>query len=154
MASIKNKSFESYSIDELSQKYSDIYVFLKKNTIQKPLNETITNDDSLQSGLWTEAYKLAGYYYDKPSHQERNRIFNSFRFNFTTIFSQTKDVNELPEVNSRRDLLTWVCKKHNEYLELKDVEARVNCDYKNLRSLYGPNDSALKSTFGSSIKML
>lgn len=154
MASIKNKTFESYTIDELSQKYSDIYVFLKKTTVQKPLNENITNDDSLQSNLWTEAYKLAGYYYDKPTIQERNRIFDSFRFNFTSLFSQTKDVNELPEVNSRKELLTWVCKKHNEYLELKEVETRVNCDYKNLRSLYGPNNSDLKATFGSSINML
>lgn len=150
MASFKNKTFEGYSLDELADKYTDVFLFQSKLSAKKPLSATIDNDDSLQSKLWTEAYKAAGFYFDHPTQRQRDEKFSSFRFNFSPLLKETKNSSELPEVNSRKDLLTWVCKKHNEYLELKSVEERVNCDYNYLKHLYGYDDQKVQSVVGSS----
>jgi len=149
MASFKNKTFEGYSLDELADKYTDVFLFKSKLSHSKPLNETIKDDDNLQSKLWTEAYKSAGFYFDHPTQRQRDEKFSSFRYNFSSLLKETKNLNELPEVNSRKDLLTWVCKKHNEFLELKSIEERVNCDYNFLSKLYGYDDCKVHDIVGS-----
>lgn len=146
MTSFINKTFEAYSLEELSKKYTEVFLYLKSTSIKKTLSEEILNDDENRSNLWTEAYKSAGYYYDRPTPKQRTDKFNYFRYNFGSIIK-----DNLPEVNSKKELLTWVCKKHNEYLNLKGIEENVNCDYEFLKKQYGYNEKKVVDTFGNSI---
>lgn len=153
MSSIKNKIFEGYTFDELIKHKTDVFLFSKKIRIQEPVDKKISEDDELQSKLWNEAYRTAGYYYDKPSIKHRNTMFNQFRYNFSSLLQQTQSKDEYPEVNSRNDLLSWVCKKHNEYLEIKGADKRQNCNINVLLKSYGPNEGKIYQTFGSSLDL-
>lgn len=153
MSTIKNKTFEAYTLDELASKNVEQFLFLKKTAIDIPKDQKTKKDDDLKSEAWTEAYKTAGYYLDKPTEEARNKAFSSFRFNFGSLLSETKSEDRLPQVNTRKEFLTWVCKKHNEFLEIKGAEQRVNCDYNSLKKNYGPNEKEIKSIYGSSLDL-
>jgi len=142
--------FEKYSVDELIELNPEFRANTEVFKITPPKDESIINDDGLNSAAWTEAYKTAGSYYDNPNELDRTRIFNSFRYNFNNLINLN---TELPNVNSRDSLLTWVCHKHNEYLANKNSENRVNCSIESLRSAYAPDYNKIKRKFGSSLDM-
>lgn len=146
---IKNKKYELFNIFQLAEINHNAYLFLKKTNVPEPLSSKIETDDGLKSKLWTEAYKAAGYYYDNPSQDARNKMFINFRYNFCSLFED----NDIPNVNSRKDLLTWVCQKHNNYLKQVNSEYIVDCNYDRLSKLYGYNEKNILNTYGNKINL-
>ena len=115
-----------------------------------PKEETLKkNDDELKTNTWTELYKTAAYYYDRPHLVVKNKMFNHIRSNFSGILSETINPNDLPAIKSRSDLINWVCVKNNEFLEKKGSSNRVVCDTENLLNTFGPNYAASKEYLGS-----
>lgn len=153
MSTIRSKTFEAYTLEELAAKNVEQFLFLKEISAIVPKDQLLRKVDDLKSEIWTEAYKTAGYYFDKPTEIQRNKAFASFRYNFESLLAETKSQNSIPQVNSRKDFLSWVCNKHNEFLELKGAEQRVNCDYNYLRKQYGPNDQEIRNIYGSSLDL-
>lgn len=142
MSSIKSKTYESYSLEELSEKSDFVtnYLFeFKKNIVSN--NRT-----------WEDAYKVAAYYFDNPDNNQRNTMFRRMRSEFSNLMSQTNNEYELPEVNSRNQLLMWVCKKQNESLK-KSGSNLLNCNVNDLRSKYGPNEREIDNLYHGDFKM-
>jgi hypothetical protein len=136
--------FNKYSLDELKEKNINLELKYRDN---RPLEET-TEDDKLKSKAWSTAYSQAAYYFDNPSIGHRITTLNKFRFDFHNLLSQTKNVNEVPDLRNRESFVLWVCKKHNEFLETKGSEMRMDCNASNLINQYGPNYNKIKSFLG------
>lgn len=141
--------YEEYTLDELNETYPSL---IEMNSAGKPLvsiEENLNkNDDKLLSNTWTAAYKFAAYYMDRPLIEERINYFYLLRFNFANLLQKTKSPNELPDMTSRNSLVEWVCKKHNEFLELNHETVRVDCNVEKLVKSYGPNYDRVKEFLG------
>lgn len=132
--SFKSKIFEAYSLEEISE-YNDTarnYLFNFRRHL-------------LTSKNWNELFKTAGYYFDNPSPNQRINAFNKIRGEYYDLVKE-----DLPQVNSRNDLLTWVCRKHNEV----NTENKIDCNLDILKKKFGPNEQQIKNTFSREFKML
>jgi hypothetical protein len=141
--------YEEYTLDELNQTYPSLIELNSKGKQNLSIEDNSKkDDDKLHSNTWTAAYKFAAYYYDKPQLDERIHFFNLFRFNFGNILQKTKTPNELPDMTSRNSLVEWVCKKHNEFLEVNRETFRMDCNLERLVKTYGPNYDRVKEILG------
>lgn len=117
-------------------------------------DELAGKDDEIRSHTWSEAFKMAAYYYDSPTTGDRSRMQRDLDLNFSGIFSETKQPDETPDLRSNRHLVKWVCKKYNEYLEIKGSSSSLDCNYQRLFKLYGPNiDNVKKHISGTEFFM-
>ena len=141
--------YEEYTLEELNEVYPHLIQLNSagKNSISIEENAS-KNDDKLFSNTWTAAYKMAAYYYDNPSIEDRINLFSSFRYNFANLIQRTKTPNELPDLTSKNSLVEWVCKKHNEFLEVNQEAVRVDCNVEKLMKAYGPNHDKVKEYLG------
>ena len=142
MSNLKSKTFESYTLEDLSEKSDFVtnYLFeFKKNL-------------SANNKTWEDAYKVAAYYFDHPDNSQRNNMFKRIRGEFSNLWTETNNEYELPEVNSRNQLLMWVCKKQNESLK-KSGSSLLNCNVQNLRTKYGPNENEIEKLYHGDFKM-
>ena len=144
------KYYQYYTIQELSVMPGP-YRFMGNDLKEKtPKEETVKNtDDSLKTNTWTELYKSAAYYLDKPNLPEKTKMFRHIRSNFGGILSETINPNDLPATGNRSDLINWVCVKNNEFLEKKESANRVICDSANLLNTFGPDYAASKQYLGA-----
>lgn len=144
------KYFSFYNIQELSLK-DQPYRFMGKSLETNYPKEEIMkkSDDELRTNTWTELYKSAAYYYDRPQLSEKNKMFNFIRSNFSDILSETINPNDLPNTRNRSELINWVCTKNNEFLEKKESSNRINCNAESLINTFGPNVQASKEYLGS-----
>lgn len=142
--------YEQLNLEEVKEKFPAHRQSIESYTPITPIEESVSkNDDRFLSKTWGEAYKFAAYYYDNPSLNDRFIYFNKFRFNFHGLLQKTQTPAELPDLRSRKDLVSWVCKKHNEYLEKEEGNFRVDCsDVNALISTYGPNYGNVKGMLG------
>jgi hypothetical protein len=137
--------YNKYNLQELKEKNP---IYDHHYAESKPLEDQ-PNDDKLKSKAWSNAYKSAAYYLDNPTMNHRVNTLNRFRFNFQDLLTQTKNPSELPDLRSRTSFVSWVCKKHNEFLEVKNSDVMMDCsDTSKLISLYGPNYSRVKEFLG------
>lgn len=141
--------YEEYTLEELNETYPSL---IQTNSVSKPLisieENILKTDDKLLSNTWTAAYKFASYYFDRPQIEDRINYFNLLRFNFANLLQKTKSPQELPDLTNRNSLVEWVCKKHNEFLELKDETVRMDCNVERLVKAYGPNYEKVKEFLG------
>jgi hypothetical protein len=136
--------YAKYSLNELKEKDINYEVSHRRT---QPLEDQV-DTDKLKGKAWTSAYSQAAYYLDNPTKERRLNALDKFRFNFHGLLSQTKTPNELPDLRSRESFVLWVCKKHNEFLENKESDFRVDCDATRLIGQYGPNYNKIKSFLG------
>lgn len=138
--------YEEYSLEELEEKFKTRNEnFDNAKPIFSIEEKLAPGDDKLLSNTWTEAYKMAAYFWDSPPSDFKLHTFNSFRFHFAGLLARTKVPNELPDLKSRRNFVSWVCKKHNEFLEVLEEKVRVDCsDLDTLIKTYGPNHDNVK----------
>lgn len=144
------KYYQYYNIQELSlmdNPYRFMTSLLKENY---PIEESLQkNDDELRTNTWSELYKTAAYYFDNPNMNEKSKMFNNIRFNFSGILSETNNPYDLPSIGNRTELINWVCNKNNEYLEKKESPNRINCNSETLLNTFGPDYNASKQYLGS-----
>lgn len=139
--------YNQYTLNEIYEKNVKYGQIIDQLTPTQTIEERQSkNDDELLSNTWTAAYHTASYYYDNPNIEERSKMRKNFIFNFHNLLGQTSTPGEYPDVSSRRNLLGWVCKKHNDFLNLKEKNIKVDCDVEKLLGRYGPNYEALEKT--------
>jgi hypothetical protein len=142
--------YEEYNLNELKESFPQVRqntdTYMPLESIEEKL---ANNDDRFLTKTWTEAYKMAAYYYTNPLPQDRLIVFNKFRFHFGELLQRTYVPNEIPDMRSRNDFVGWVCKKHNQFLEKEDGNFRVDCsNVERLVNTYGPNYNNVKAALG------
>lgn len=141
--------FEEYTLAELNELYPKQISFYSGGKHKSSIEENLKKeDDKLLTNTWTAAYKMAAYYYDNPAIEQRSNFFKLIRYNFANILQKTKTPNELPDLSSRATLVDWVCKKHNEFLEVNQETVRVDCNVEKLLKTYGPNYDKVEDFLG------
>lgn len=150
---IISKTYQSYSLEELAAHDPRINLIKKTLSPEQPLDRIVKDDDGLNSALWTEAYKMAGYYYDKPDETDRRNFLQKFRYNFSTLLQNLKNPQEIPNLNNRNNFLLWVCRRHNEYLSSQKSNEQVKCDLDVLRKTYAPDYKAIEQKFGRQLDL-
>jgi hypothetical protein len=89
---------------------------------------------------------MAAYFWDNPPSDFKLHMFNNFRFHFAGLLNKTKDPKELPDLRSKTHFVSWVCKKHNEFLELGGEKVKIDCEnVEKLIKTYGPNYDNVKN---------
>jgi hypothetical protein len=144
--------YEFYTISELKELVPQSREAFESYTPKLSIEESLSkNDDRFLSNTWTEAYRMAAYYFDNPRIDDRISYFNRFRFHFAGLLQKTNIPNEIPDMKNRNQFVGWVCKKHNEFLEKAEGSFRVDCsDVDKLVQTYGPNYQKVKSVLGGS----
>ena len=143
--SIKSKSFESYKLEDLSKNNNLILNYLYNFNKNVPSNNSLT---------WDCLYKYSAYYFDNPTQKQRNLAFKKIRTDFDGLLKNTENPQELPRVNNRNELLSWVCHKHKEDLNMKGENSEdLNCDVNFLKSKYGPDVNYVESHFQPKFKL-
>ncbi len=140
---IKSKTFEAFTLEHLAEKEDSVNNYLHFFRKNLPSKNKLT---------WEDLYKFSAYYFDNPNFNQRERAFKKVRADYYDLLQNTANPNELPSVNSRSDLLSWVCKKHNESLT-KEGLSEVNCNLDSLLSKYGPNEKYVNKYFGTDFKL-
>jgi len=141
--------FEEYTLAELNELYPKLTPLNSEGEHRSSIEENLKKeDDKLLTSTWTAAYKTAAYYYDTPGIEQRANYFKLFRYNFANILQKTKTPNELPDLTSRATFVEWVCKKHNEFLEVNQETVRVDCNVEKLLKTYGPNYDKIDDFLG------
>lgn len=140
---IKSKTYEAFTLEYLAEKNESVNNYLHFLNKNLPLKNKPT---------WTDLYKFSAYYFDNPNSNQRERAFRKVRADFYDLLQNTANPNELPKVNSRNDLVMWVCKKHNESL-VKEGSSEINCNLENLLSTYGPDQKYVNKYFGTEFKL-
>jgi hypothetical protein len=143
--------YEIYTLDELAEKDSAVRPQIEALKYKTPIEDILKKKEQNNelSEIWTQAYKTAAYYFDNPTYEERIRSMRNFKFNFSGLLSKTNNPNELPDLRNRNHFVSWVCKKHNEFLENIQSESRVDCsNVKKLINHYGPNYNKVKEFLG------
>jgi hypothetical protein len=140
--------YEEYTIEELKNLLPQNRENFEKDKPTRSIEESITDDDRFSSKVWTQAYTFAAYYYDNPAINDRFNFQNKFRFNFANLLTKTAQPSELPDMRSRTHFVSWVCKKHNEFLEKENGNFQVDCNIDKLLKTYGPNYDNVKGILG------
>lgn len=142
--------YEEYNVEELKDLVPQIRESVDAYTPQEAIEDKLAkNDDRFKSKTWTEAYKMAAFYFDNPLVQDRVYHFHKFRFHFGSLLQKTTEPSELPDLRSRNDFVAWVCKKHNQFLEKEEGDFKVDCSNVNqLIQAYGPNYDNVKGMLG------
>ena len=151
MSNIKSrKYYQYYTLQDLSVMENPYRFMIKSLNKKFPIEDEIkSKDDELRTNTWTELYKSAAYFYDKPNNEERSKMFKHIRSNFSGILSDTNNPNDIPSIQSRSDLMNWICHKNNEFLEKKESANRITCDSNILINTFGPDYIASKKYLGS-----
>lgn len=145
---LKRTKYSTVSKEQLIAKYPALKSTFDQSSPIVSIEERIQdNEEKIQT--WSEAYRYASYYYDNPNMKDRYRFHEGLKFNFSGILSQTENPNELPDLTNRRNLVNWVCQKHNSFLRLKNSENSIDCNVDLLLNVYGPNHNAVKSFLGA-----
>jgi len=109
---------------------------------------TVEGDDAkLHQAKWSSFLKDAAFYYDLPTLQEQREMRFKLQHRYDDLFA---DQWRAP-LQSRRDLITWVCERRNNYLAERDVkeDQLEDCqNYNQLLKKYGPDYEALKGKLG------
>ena len=109
---------------------------------------TVEGDDAkLHQAKWKSFLKDAAFYYDLPTLQEQREMKFKLQHRYDDLFAD----NWMAPLQSRRDLLTWVCEKRNDYLTERNAPGELleNCtNYAGLLRNYGPNYDSLKTKLG------
>lgn len=133
--------FNRYTLEELKELNPSFQV---GSTPITSVEETIKDDNE----KWAQAYKTAAYYFDNPNESYRIDAMQKFRFNYFNLLKKTAHATELPDVRSKESFITWVCKKHNEFLENTGSQFRADCNAKTLIEKYGPDHGKVKNMLG------
>lgn len=142
--------YEKYTLEELLDKNTLLKDFIKNSKVDVSVEDSLKkDDDKLRSQTWTKAYQMASYYYDLPNIKDRIIMRNKIRYHFRDVLAETDNANEIPNVANRNHLINWICKKHNQFLALKDNEIRIECDGPKLLSMYGPNYHSVQKLIGT-----
>ena len=143
--SLKSKTFEAYSLEDLSKNNNAILNYLYNFNKHIP---------SSKSQTWEDLYKYSAYYFDNPTQKQRNLAFKKIRTDFDGLLRLTNNPQELPRVNNRNQLLSWVCRKHKEDLNKREVNTdNMNCNANFLKSTYGPDSKYIEDLFESKFKL-
>jgi hypothetical protein len=146
--SIRRGYYEEYTLEELKNFLPQNRETMEMNKPLKTIEDSIVDDDRFSAKKWTEAYKFASYYFDNPNIHDRFRFQNKLRLHFSKLFTKTAQPTELPDMRSRTHLVSWVCKKHNEFLEKENGNFQVDCNAEKLLKTYGPNYDNVKNIIG------
>ena len=106
---------------------------------------TVEDDCKLNLKKWASCLKDCAYYYDDPSLDQERTMKKKLQFRYDDLFQD----GWRPPLQSRQDLLMWVCNNRNEWLETKGKpEAAEECIYGGLLEKYGPDYSKLQAKLG------
>jgi hypothetical protein len=143
--------YDDLNLEDLKERNSSVTAWIESAEIKETQEEIFSRsekDKELLPGVWTQAYRFAAFYVDNPSNIHRYNVLNKFRGNFSNLLSNTKSANEIPDLRSRNHFLQWVCKKHNEFLEVKNAKERIECDGNALFQNFGPNYKGIQDFLG------
>ena len=114
----------------------------------KPTRFTIENDDpTYQPLMWSSAMRDAAYYFDEPSLKQEIKMKKTLQMKYDSLFPE----NWRPPLQSRGDLVSWVCHQQNAYLQEHEAPADKlwNCENpKALIEAYGPDYEVVKAKLG------
>lgn len=102
----------------------------------------IPDDDQHMSKRWTAFLKDSAYYYDQPTVAQERFTLQNLKQRFDELFPSSWR----PPMQSRRDLLTWVCEQRNQ--ALAESHEPLNCSYNALLQDFGPNTASLREKLG------
>lgn len=105
------------------------------------------DDNKLHKAKWNSFLKDAAFYMDLPNLQEQREMRFTLQRRYDDLFAESWNA----PLQSRRDLLTWVCQKRNSYMSEKSAPEEVLEDCENYAALvrkYGPDYDALKAKLG------
>jgi len=75
-------------------------------------------------------------------------MLNNLQYNYTDLFKDTRNPNELPDLRSNKHLVKWMCKKYNEFLAVKNTGKILECRVNYLLKTYGPDNESVKRNLG------
>ena len=105
------------------------------------------DDPEFHLAKWRSFIKDAAFYLDQPSILEQREMKFTLQRRYDDLFA---DQWHAP-LQSRRDLLTWVCEQRNSFLSERKAPEEVLDECQNYTSLlrkYGPNYDSLKGKLG------
>ena len=142
---IEMKYYEHFTIEELQKRnYKEKMRFKSFEKVHSIDEDLAPKDDEIQSQAWSQAFKSAAYYYENPTYTDRLNMMKTLDLNFDSLFQNTKNPDEVPDLRSNTHLVKWVCKKYNEYLEVKGSPNSLECNANQLLKSYGPDLKAVK----------
>ena len=132
---MKSKTFEAYTLEKLAE---------KNHTLSNYIYEFNLNRKSECTPKWECLYSYAAYYFDNPTESQRNKAFRKIRSHYSNLVS----LNAIPAVNSRNELLSWVCKTQSEI-----TGENLDCNVESLKKQYGPNAAEMDRLFDAKLKL-
>ena len=90
--------------------------------------------------------KDCAYYYDVPTVEEETKMKRTLQRKYDPLFA----AGWRPQLQSRRDLLTWACGQYNTSRQSAGLDDQVvNCEnYSNLLKAFGPDYERLRPKLG------
>jgi hypothetical protein len=102
------------------------------------------DEPTMQPKMWHSAMTDAAYYFDEPTLRQEVAMKKTLQHKYDSLFSE----GWRPPLQSRSDLVSWVCSQHNNFMAERGGE-QWNCE--NPRALiaqYGPNYESVKAKLG------
>ena len=100
-----------------------------------------------ENKAWTTLMKDCCYYYDHPTLNQEKQM----RYNLQLNYDHILPAGWRPQLQSRKDLVTWACKNYEGYFNKQsEEEVSLDCEntYYHWLSNYGPNYEPLRSKLG------
>ena len=97
--------------------------------------------------MWKSAITDASYYFDEPTLKQEIAMKKTLQSKYDSLFSE----GWRPPLQSRNDLVSWVCHQHNNFINEKGADASQLWNCENPRQLveqHGPSYDTLKAKLG------
>lgn len=114
---------------------------------KKPQRFVIADDDAeFQPKMWASAMKDAAYYFDNPTLAQEKKMKQTLQAKYDPLFKE----GWMPPMQSRNDLVSWVCQQQNAYMADRDAaDKQWNCENPSaLVQQFGPNYDVVKAKLG------
>jgi len=114
---------------------------------KKPTRFVLPNDDANKSGMWQSAMRDAAYYFDNPTLKQEVSMKKTLQNKYDTLFPD----NWRPPMQSRGDLVSWVCHQQNSFLKEQEAPEDKMWACENPKALiekFGPNYDIVKAKLG------
>jgi len=88
----------------------------------------------------------SAYYFDRPTLDQEIKMKKTLQSKYDDLFRE----GWMPPLQSRGDLVSWVCMQQNAYMQERDAPAK-QWDCENPRALieqFGPNYDSVKAKLG------
>ena len=115
--------------------------------VKKPQKFVIADDEAeLQPKMWASVMRDAAYYFDNPTLEQEIKMKKTLQAKYDPLFKE----GWVPPLQSRNDLVSWVCLQQNAYMGERDAaDKQWNCENpSSLVQSFGPNYDVVKAKLG------